>query len=78
MVLDEVHARRRRDGAGLVRGDALLEPQRLGADRRGLASHLRGVLGRPEHVDDVDRLRDVRERPVRAFAEQLVTNGFTG
>ena len=65
-VLDVVDAGGLGDRPRLRRDDALLQPDRLRADRDRLAGDLGGVGGRPEHVDQVDRLRDVGERRIAA------------
>ena len=63
------HSKSHNDRAAL---DALLQPNGLRADVGGLPSDVGRLLGRPEHVDDIDRLRDIGERPVDPLAEQLV------
>jgi len=60
-VLDVVQAGLLGDAARLRGADAELKPERGRADRRGLTGDVRAVLGPPEHVDEVHRLRELRE-----------------
>src|SRR5579859_6964940 len=78
LVLDVVDARGLGDAPCLVGADVELEPQRFGPDGRRLASDLRRVGRGPEHVDEIDRLLHVEQRPVHALAEELVGERVDG
>ena len=54
---------------GRLVDDAELEPHALRADGDRLVGELAGRLGAAEHVDDVDRERDVGQRGVALLAE---------
>jgi uncharacterized protein YbjT (DUF2867 family) len=58
-VHDDLEAGLGGDPVRLLGGDALLEPQDLGARLDRVAGHARGLLGWPEHLDDVDGFLDV-------------------
>lgn len=71
-ILDVVHAGLLGDPTRLGRDDAQLQPDGRGADRRSIPDHLHGVGRRPEHVNQVDRVRDCGQRRVRPLAEEFV------
>src|SRR5690242_83038 len=73
--LDVLPAGRLGDLARLVGADVELQPQRFGADGRGLARDRGGVRGGPEDVDDVDLLGHVEQGAVDLLAEQRVGVG---
>ena len=66
-VLDVIHPGSLGNEPRLVRPDAELEPERGRTDRRRLTGHVRAELRTPEHVDEIDRLLERRERRPEAL-----------
>src|SRR5207302_8436438 len=71
-VHDDLDAGRLAQRGRLVVADAELHPHHRRADRDRVLDDARRVLGRAEHIDHVDGIRDVAQRGVDLLAEQFL------
>src|ERR1700730_935895 len=74
-ILDVVHTRRFSDRPGLIGFDALLKPEGPRADLNRLSGDVRSVSCRPENVNHVDTLLDVKKGWVALLAQDLTRVG---
>ena len=71
-VHDDLDPGRLAQRGRLVVADAELHPHHRRADRDCVLDDARRVLGRAEHIDHVDGIRDVAQRGVDLLAEQFL------